>query len=252
LKRFFLFGGDQLEYAVLFENVSVTVTEEKKVQTILHDISGSIPKGKILTLVGPSGSGKSTLLSVCNLFITPADGQVFVMGREIRKWQVPTLRKTAGMVLQTPTMVRGTVLDNLTLGAKINGYSLDAPGIYLKKVGLTEDFLTKSAGELSGGQKQRVAIARTLINQPQILLLDEVTSALDPTSTKEIEDLILQINREQGTTVLWVTHNLEQARRVGDLTWLLVEGKIIEKAETRTFFERPDNNLTRQFLQGQL
>lgn len=241
-----------MENAVSFKNVTYTLEGPDGQQTILKNIIGSVPKGEIATIIGPSGSGKSTLLSMCNLFLTPSSGQVFVLEREIRDWPIAKLRKCAGMVLQTPTMLRGKVLDNIMIGANINGFTIDSPVRYLSMVGLSEDVLQKPASELSGGQKQRVALARTLVNQPDILLLDEVTSALDPTSTKEIEDLIKQINQELGTTVLWVTHNLEQAQRVGTCTWLLVDGQLVEASATQTFFESPKHDLTRQFISGNL
>ena len=120
---------------------------------------------------------------------------------------------------------------------------------YMDYVGLTEDLLSREAKELSGGQRQRLSLARTLVNEPAVLLLDEVTSALDPISAHEIEELILRINREQHTTILWVTHDLSQAERVSDQTWLLVDGRLVEAAPTKLFFTEPKEEQTRQFLE---
>lgn len=188
----------------------------------LAEISGEVPSGAILT-VGSSGSGKSTLLSLCNLLLTPDNGEIRIHGKEVREWNIPELRRKVGMVFQTPTMLSGTVRDNLTVGARLNGFEVKESEQLILRMGLSQEMLLRNAQDLSGGQKQRLSLARTLVNQPSVLLLDEITSALDITSARAVEDLILQINREQKTTVLWVTHDLAQARRVGDLTWLLVD-----------------------------
>ena len=121
----------------------------------------------------------------------------------------------------------------------------------MEYVGLTEDLLSRQAKELSGGQRQRLSLARTLVNEPSVLLLDEVTSALDPLSAHEIEELILRINRDQDTTILWVTHDLSQAERVGDQTWLVMDGRIVEAAPTKLFFSEPKEEQTKQFLDRQ-
>jgi putative ABC transport system ATP-binding protein len=115
-------------------------------------------------------------------------------------------------------------------------------------VGLPAELLSREAKELSGGQQQRLSLARTLVNEPSILLLDEVTSALDSISAQEVEELILRINKERSTTILWVTHNLEQAERVGDQTWLIMDGRLIEAAETKLFFTHPKSDMTKEFL----
>lgn len=119
---------------------------------------------------------------------------------------------------------------------------------YIEYVGLTEDLLSRQANDLSGGQRQRLSLARTLVNEPVVLLLDEVTSALDPLAAHEVEERIVRLNREQGTTILWVTHDLAQAERVGDQTWLIVDGKLVEAASTQHFFTEPKESQTQQFL----
>ncbi|GIM45046.1 putative ABC transporter ATP-binding protein YjkB [Collibacillus ludicampi] len=238
--------------ALRFEHVSKTIHTKGEAVRVLHDICGEVPHGSILTVIGPSGSGKSTLLSLCNLLLTPDEGRIFVDGKEIRHWATPSLRRHVGMVFQTPTMLPGTVYDNIVIGAKISGKTVERPEEYLEKVGLPGEILHRDAQELSGGQKQRVALVRTLVTQPSILLLDEVTSALDPTSAREVETCICEWNRERGTTVVWITHQLEQARRVGDITWVLVQGQIIEQGETTSLFENPATETTRLFLSGEL
>lgn len=118
--------------------------------------------------------------------------------------------------------------------------------------GLSSDLLDRDAKDLSGGQKQKLSLARTLSNASDILLLDEITSALDLASTHEVEQLIVQLNKEQHKTIIWVTHNLEQAKRLADEVWLIVDGKLIESADTVSFFTAPKQKETLAFLQGAL
>lgn len=238
--------------AVDFRAVSKSYMRDGHSVEVLRSVTGTVHRGAVVTLVGPSGSGKSSLLSLCNLMSTPDAGTVLVDGREVREWQVQDLRRHVGLVFQAATMFPGTVKDNLELGPKLRGETLKDPETYLKRIGLGADVLTASAHELSGGQKQRVALARVLANQPSVLLLDEVTSALDPAAARDVEEWIVQLHNEQGLTLLWVTHNLEQARRVGTQTWLMVDGQVVEAAPTDAFFDQPTHELTRRFLDGQL
>ncbi|UOF92097.1 phosphate ABC transporter ATP-binding protein [Fodinisporobacter ferrooxydans] len=239
-----------MEEVIRFSKVAKYIQTPIGRQAILNEVSGSVPKGVILTLIGPSGAGKSTLLSLCNLLATPDEGHVYVDGKEVRSWPITELRRSVGYVMQTPTMLPGTVMNNLAIAAQLHGKTLENPGHFLDMVGLDEELLSKSAQDLSGGQKQRVALARTLVNHPSILLLDEVTSALDPGSTREIEDLLLGLQKNTSTTILWITHDLQQARRVGDYTWLLANGQVIEADETERFFSKPKEQLSQQFLTG--
>jgi putative ABC transport system ATP-binding protein len=240
------------EIAIRFDHVNLSVPTKNGVKHILRDIQVSAPKGKIITIVGPSGSGKSTLLSLCNLLRTPSSGAVYVFDKEVRAWNIPELRRRVGLVFQTPTIFPGSVADNLSVGHQLRGVKLEHPEVYLESVGLPRDLLTQPADTLSGGQKQRLALARVLCNEPDILLLDEVTSALDIGAAKEVEETILSIHQARKTTILWVTHQLEQARRVGDETWLFIDGRLIEAAPTASFFENPKEDLTRSFLSGEL
>jgi putative ABC transport system ATP-binding protein len=241
-----------VELAIRFDQVHLSVQTKNGVKHILHNIQVSAPKGKIITIVGPSGSGKSTLLSLCNLLRTPSSGAVYVFDKEVRAWSIPELRRRVGLVFQTPTIFPGSVADNLSVGHQLRGVRLEHPEVYLESVGLSRDLLAQPADTLSGGQKQRLALARVLCNEPDILLLDEVTSALDIGAAKEVEETILSIHQARKTTILWVTHQLDQARRVGDETWLLIDGRLIEAAPTASFFENPKEDLTRAFLSGEL
>lgn len=242
----------QLKTMIQFKQAGKFQVNGKEKRMVLKNVTAEVPEGAIVTLVGPSGSGKSTLLSLCNLLLTPDEGEVWIQGREVRNWDVNKLRQQAALAFQTAPMIPGTVHDNLLLAARIHGTALSSPEELLRYVGLSKDLLQRSAEEISGGQKQRVALARTLVNESSILMLDEITSALDPSAAREIEELIMKIHKDEHKTILWVTHDLEQARRIGHYTWLLVEGQLIEKADTESFFHQPKEELTRRFLRGEL
>jgi len=233
---------------VEFRNVSKSFTNQQETVAVLKEVSGKIEKGSIVTMIGPSGSGKSTILSLSNLLQTPDEGEIYIQGKEVQEWDIQELRRRVGIAFQSAPMLSGTALDNLTLPLQLQGVTLENPMKYMEYVGLTEDLLSREAKELSGGQRQRLSLARTLVNEPVVLLLDEVTSALDPQSARDIEELILRINREQQTTILWVTHDLSQAERVSDQTWLIVDGRVVEAAPTKQFFAEPKEEQTKQFL----
>lgn len=232
-----------------FIHVSKEFKNKNETIQVLKGINGKIQKGTITTIIGPSGSGKSTILSLCNLLSTPTEGEIFIRGKEIREWDVQKLRCYVGIAFQSAPLIKGSALDNLILPAKLHGRTLEQPKKYMEYVGLSEDLLDRPAKELSGGQRQRLSLARTLVNDPSILLLDEVTSALDSISSHEVEELIKKLNHEHGTTILWVTHDLDQAKRVGDQTWLVLDGKLIEAGPTNEFFEAPSERQTQQFLE---
>lgn len=218
---------------------------------ILKNITGSFPEGKITTLVGPSGAGKTTLLKLCNGLISSTSGDIFIHDKLISTYEPVELRRHVGIALQSAPMIKGTVYHNLALPMELQGKKLperDAIKI-LEDVGLDVQFLHRKTNELSGGQRQKVSIARTLINRSEILLLDEITSALDRTSLHEIEELIVKINRVYGTTIIWITHNLEQALSIGDYTWVLMNGQVIETGES-DLLKSPTNEFVKQFVQG--
>ncbi|MEQ2526818.1 phosphate ABC transporter ATP-binding protein [Bacillaceae bacterium CLA-AA-H227] len=230
------------------KNIHKSFINQGERVSVLKGISGEAEKGEILTIIGPSGSGKSTILSLCNLLQTPDDGELYVGGKEIRDWDVRQLRRYVGIAFQSGPMMKGTVLENLSLPMQLQGRTLDNPQTYMNYVGLSEELLNREAKELSGGQRQRLSLARTLVNQPSVLLLDEVTSALDSKAAQEIEELILSINKDHHTTILWVTHDLAQAERVGDQTWFIMDGQLVEAATTKQFFSEPKDQKTKEFL----
>ncbi|MBX5436034.1 MAG: ATP-binding cassette domain-containing protein [Alicyclobacillaceae bacterium] len=219
---------------------------------LLRGVNGSVTPGRVVTLVGPSGAGKSTLLSLCNLLQTPDEGAVFVWGWEVRQWPVRELRRRVGLVMQQPVMLPGTVADNLAAAARLHAEAEPDNRGLLRLVGLPAELLARPAGALSGGEKQRIALLRTLANRPEILLLDEATSALDRESAAVVEELVLRRVRDEGLTVLWVTHDLALARRVGDETWLVVDGRVVEQRPTAAFFDDPQSEWARRLVRGHL
>lgn len=218
---------------------------------ILKNISGSFQKGKITTLVGPSGAGKTALLKMCNGLLSPSSGDMTVLGKSITSYEPTELRKLVGMALQAAPMISGTVFDNLALPRRLQNsvLSINEAIAYLDDVGLDKSFLNRSIDELSGGQRQKVSIARTLINKSSILLLDEITSALDPTSLHEIEELIKQINIKYGTTIIWITHNIQQAIAIGHYTWVMMDGELVQHGGSSILLH-PTNDRVGKFVQG--
>jgi len=235
--------------AVHFKGVTYSVRDTP----ILKKITGSFPEGCITTLVGPSGAGKSTLLKLCNGLLSPDTGEIFIKNQNIRSYQPVELRRMVGMALQSAPMINGTVFKNLSLPLELQGgrLSVNAAEKLMHDVGLEEELLHRPVKELSGGQRQKVSIARTLVNRPQILLLDEITSSLDRVSQQEIEDLIGKINKQYGTTMIWITHNLQQALNVGHYTWVLMEGEVMETGESG-LLRSPDHERVRLFVKGEV
>lgn len=220
---------------------------------ILKDITGSFLEGKITTIVGPSGSGKTTLFRLCNGLISPDSGEIFIKERKIESYNQVELRRKVGLALQSATMISGSVWQNLSLPLTLQGKKLpeEKAKEFLTMVGLEEKFLNRNVKDLSGGQRQKVSIARTLVNKPEVLLLDEITSSLDRVSQEEIEELIVRINKEYSTTVIWITHNLEQAISIGDYTWVMMNGEVIETGESHLLLHPKDERVQR-FVRGDM
>ncbi|MFJ7370613.1 ATP-binding cassette domain-containing protein [Lysinibacillus sp. NPDC098008] len=235
------------EPAIHFQQVHFSVNAK----TILKSITGSFPKGQITTLVGPSGAGKTTLLKLCNGLLSATAGHILIDNHPISTYEPTALRRNVGIALQAAPMITGTVWENLALPRTLQGKKLSQQEAiqYLEDVGLDKSFLHHSIDELSGGQRQKVSIARTLINQSSILLLDEITSALDRQSVQEIEKLIVTINQKYNVTMIWITHNLQQALTIGHYTWVMMDGELIEAGKS-TLLNAPTNPRVAEFIQG--
>jgi|Deesub1362A_J573_1020465.scaffolds.fasta_scaffold01159_10 tungstate transport system ATP-binding protein len=208
--------------------------------------------GEVLAVVGPSGSGKSTLLRLLNFLEPPSGGRILFEGQPI-SLPVPlaTLRRVT-MVFQRPQLLNRSVEANVAYGLKLRGRPRDGRvQQVLARVGLAS-LAGAPARSLSGGEAQRVALARALVLEPQALLLDEPTANLDPYNVGLIEDLIRAQNAEQGTTIVLVTHNVFQARRLAHRCALLLEGRLIEVAPTEAFFEESADPRTAAFVRGEM
>jgi len=229
----------------------------------LFDISMDIPEKKVTALIGPSGCGKSTFLRTLNrmndlIEDIKVEGDIFIDGVNIYKDDIDVveLRKRVGMIFQKSNPFPKSIYDNVAYGPRIQGIkdktTLDEiVERSLRRSALwdeVKDELKKSALMLSGGQQQRLCIARALAIDPEILLMDEPASALDPISTTKIEDLIFEL--KMNYTIVIVTHNMQQAARVSDYTGFFYMGKLIEFDETRIMFTSPKEKQTEDYITG--
>jgi phosphate transport system ATP-binding protein len=229
----------------------------------LRGIDIAIPRNQVTALIGPSGCGKSTLLRCFNrmndlIDDTRVEGKVLVDGEDIYRpdVQLETLRKRVGMVFQKSNPFPMSIYENLTFGPRMRGVrdrtSLDRiTEQALRRADLwreVKDRLRGSALALSGGQQQRLCIARTLANEPEIVLMDEPASALDPISTGKIEETIHELKRDY--TIVIVTHNMQQAARCSDLTAFFYLGELIEFDRTEKIFSQPAKKETEDYVTG--
>jgi len=229
----------------------------------LYDISIDIPAQQVTALIGPSGCGKSTFLRTLNRMNdtidgTSIEGEVMIDSRNIyhNGTDVVELRKTVGMVFQKSNPFPKSIFDNVAYGPRIHGVKNRKSLAKIVEESLVnsalweevKDRLDDNAMELSGGQQQRLCIARALAIEPQILLMDEPASALDPRSTARIEDLIGELRTNY--TIVIVTHNMQQAARVSDLTAFFYEGQLIEAGPTKQIFTKPKEKKTEDYITG--
>lgn len=230
---------------------------------VLHNIDIQIPPQKATALIGPSGCGKTTLLRCFNrlnelIIGTRIEGEILLDGKNIYQngMDVVDIRRRVGLIFQKPNPFPKSIYENIAFGLKIGGIKNKSriTGIVeqsLIDTGLwdeVKDRLHTSAMDLSGGQQQRLCIARALAIEPEVILMDEPTSALDPAATFKIEELVTQLKNKY--TIIIVTHNMQQAGRVSDLTGFLYLGKLIEFGQTNTLFTRPKEKLTENYISG--
>ena len=225
----------------------------------LFDVNLGIAANKITALIGPSGCGKSTLLRTLNRMYETVrnarlEGEILLDGKNILAQDVTQLRRRIGMVFQRPNPFPKSIFENVAYGLRINGSTLpvaEAVEKSLRHAALwdeVKDQLHKSAYDLSGGQQQRLCIARALAVEPEVLLLDEPCSALDPISTAKIEELLVQL--KELCTIVTVTHNMQQAARVSDFTAFLLTGQLIEFSPTPHLFTTPSDPRTEAYITG--
>jgi phosphate transport system ATP-binding protein len=240
-------------------NVSLWYNEKRA----LESVSMKIPKNKVTALIGPSGCGKSTLLRCFNRLNDLIDhvkitGEITLDDRNIQEpgTDVVLLRKKVGMVFQKPNPFPKSIYENVAYGPRVHGIKDKAQldrivEQSLRHAAIWDEVkarLNDSALGLSGGQQQRLCIARTLAVEPEVILMDEPCSALDPIATSKIENLIELL--KQDYTVIIVTHNMQQAARVSDYTGFMYLGKLIECGKTNQIFEHPSEELTENYITG--
>ncbi|RKY14718.1 MAG: phosphate ABC transporter ATP-binding protein [Planctomycetota bacterium] len=232
-------------------------------RVVLNNINLRIRRNKITAIIGPSGCGKSSLLRCLNRLIdlTPeakVSGQVFLDGKDIyaEDVDVTDIRRRVGMVFQKPNPFPKSIYDNIAYGLRLKGVKSkgtisEVVERTLRDTGLWDEVkerLHTSAMELSGGQQQRLCIARALAVEPEVILMDEPCSALDPASTFKIEELMMRLKKQY--TIVIVTHNMQQAARVSDFTGFLYLGRLVEFGETKRIFTNPKERLTEDYISG--
>jgi phosphate transport system ATP-binding protein len=227
----------------------------------LHDVTLDFAANRVTALIGPSGCGKSTFLRSLNRMYETvrharAEGQILLDGQNTLKMEVAQLRRRVGMVFQKSNPFPKSIFDNVAYGIRVNGLKgrgtlKEAVERSLVRAALwdeVKDKLHKSAYALSGGQQQRLCIARALAVDPEVLLLDEPCSALDPIATAKIEELLFEL--KNFCTIVIVTHNMQQAARVADFTGFFLLGKLIEFDETGVIFRKPAKKETEDYITG--
>jgi len=250
---------DQEEMCLKVDDLSLFYGEKQA----LHNIQLEIPKKRVTAFIGPSGCGKSTLLRCFNRMNDLVDGvrtegQILLDGQNIfdKKVEVADLRRRVGMVFQKPNPFPKSIYENVAYGLRIQGIKkkrvLDERVEWaLKGAALwdeVKDRLHENALGMSGGQQQRLVIARTIAVEPEVLLLDEPASALDPISTLKIEELIYELKSK--FTIVIVTHNMQQAARVSDYTAFMYMGNLVEYGDTDTLFTNPTKKQTEDYITG--
>ena len=248
------------ESVIQTEGLTVAYGDEKA----LHDVSCHFDRHRVTAIMGPSGCGKSTLVRTLNrtLELMPGarlvSGSVLLHGKDIydKNQSTMEIRKRIGIIHQRPVPFPMSILENVLFGVRFYNNAKKAAlreyaESYLDRVGLLDevkDRLGEPASRLSGGQQQRLCLARALANRPEVILMDEPCSSIDPAATQRIEELI-KVLREQYTIII-VTHNMSQAKRVSDHAIFMFAGRIIEAGETEAIFSGPRTDLARQFITG--
>ncbi|MDD4320540.1 MAG: phosphate ABC transporter ATP-binding protein PstB [Acidaminococcaceae bacterium] len=248
-----------MENAIEIKNLCLHYGEHQA----LKNINMHIPKNKVTAFIGPSGCGKSTFLRTLNrmndlIESVKITGNVLVDGNDIYqpKTDVVALRKKVGMVFQRPNPFQMSIYDNIAYGPRIHGQTNKKVLDELVEISLrgsalwqeVKDRLHASAMGLSGGQQQRLCIARLLAVEPEILLMDEPCSALDPISTMKIEELLGEL--KERYTIVMVTHNMQQAARTADITAFFLLGEMIESQDTKIMFTNPRDKRTEDYITG--
>lgn len=235
-----------------YKHVALRYTEKD----ILKDVNLRIEDGEFMVLVGPSGSGKTTMIKMINRLLEPTDGNIYMDGKRIKDYDERELRLSTGYVLQAIALFPNlTVAENIALIPEMKGWSkekIDSKTVeLLEKVGLpASDYADRKPHELSGGEQQRVGIVRAMIGEPKILLMDEPFSALDAISRKQLQTLTKNLHKEFGMTTIFVTHDTDEALKLGDRIAVLEEGEIVQVADSKTILAQPANDFVADLFGG--
>jgi tungstate transport system ATP-binding protein len=223
-------------------------------QTVLDLEHLEIALGKVLCLLGPTGAGKSTLLRLLAGLERPSTGHLLFGAHDLGTAELPlTQRRRIALVFQRPALLSGTVTANVEYGLRLRGLGRQPERVrqVLERLGLAA-LASRQASTLSGGEAQLVALARALVLELDVLLLDEPTAHLDPARVALVESAVREYREARGATVVWATHNLFQARRAADRVALLLEGRLVEEAPTAEFFSAPRDPRTAAFVRGDM
>ena len=234
-----------------FELTGVTQTRGNR--TVLSNLTVNLPDGGLTALIGPSGSGKTSLLRLLNRLDDPVAGEIRFRGQPLNSYEVRSIRRRIGFVFQAPTMFPGSVADNLATAHLLGRNRMEAIAPnriqdVLRMVELDADFASREARDLSGGEKQRVALARALITEPEVLLLDEPTAALDPEVADRLIHTLCRLRDETGLTIVMVTHRLVEAKLASTYTIMLEAGQVLEAGPTAQLLSTPAHDRTRAYI----
>ena len=235
-----------------YKHVALRYTDKD----ILKDVNLRIEDGEFMVLVGPSGSGKTTMIKMINRLLEPTDGNIYMDGKRIKDYDERELRLSTGYVLQAIAIFPNlTVAENIALIPEMKGWGKERVASktveFLEKVGLpASDYADRKPHELSGGEQQRIGIVRAIIGEPKILLMDEPFSALDAISRKQLQALTKDLHKEFGMTTIFVTHDTDEALKLGDRIAVLQEGEIVQVADSDTILAQPVNDFVADLFGG--
>ncbi|GFH40381.1 hypothetical protein Hs20B_07790 [Lactococcus insecticola] len=235
---------------IKFDKVS-KIFEGKKV---IDSLDLTIEKGEFFVIVGPSGSGKTSTLKMINALVAPDEGDVYFENKRIIDYDLKKLRLKVGYVLQQIALFPNlNIQQNIELIPEILGWSKDKRQArsleLLEKVKLDATYLKRLPSELSGGEQQRVGILRAIAADPDVIIMDEPFSALDPISRNNLQELVLDIHENLGTTIVFVTHDMKEAQRLGDRIAVMQEGKLLQCASPDEIREHPANDFVKSFFE---
>ncbi|NIK79618.1 putative ABC transport system ATP-binding protein [Paenibacillus castaneae] len=226
--------------------------EGKENQALFANVTAEIADPTVIALLGVSGQGKSTLLRILASLEHADEGDIGLHNISQREMDPRLWRMKVCYVAQQSVMLTGSIEHNLKTVSLLHRipYEDKLVNHLLPRLGLDHLDLSKSALELSGGEKQRISLLRALLLHPEVLLLDEITASLDRSSKQMVEQVLQEWHQQEGTTMIWVTHDIEQAKQISQTVWFMGEGTLLENCSTEAFFEQPATELARNYVQA--